>query len=146
MYLVLERVFLCVLLTNIQQALQGIVTLQKIVLYRFARKSSFMGQGKNTLSIKTVLDDLSRYLWYENQQLLPEILGGTNERSKKNYKKLPHWQPSLFTLWRAVRGLNTKDSNSQSDESLLCYAACILKLVYLDSWSWQSFVSTCHVF
>ena len=82
MYLVLERVFLCVLLANIQQALQGIVTLQKIVLYRFARKSSFMGQGKNTLSIKTVLDDLSRYLWYENQQLLPEILGGTNDRRR----------------------------------------------------------------
>ena len=26
------------------------------------------------------------------------------------------------------------------------YAACILKLVYFDSWSWQSFVSTCDVF
>ena len=25
------------------------------------------------------------------------------------------------------------------------YAACILKLVYFDSWSWQSFVATCDV-
>ena len=62
MYLVLKR-FFCARLANIQQALQlGIVTLQKIVLYRFARKSSFIGQGKNTLSIKTVLATLSRYL------------------------------------------------------------------------------------
>ena len=131
MYLVLERVFLCVLLANIQQALQGIVTLQKIVLYRFARKSSFMGQGKNTLSIKTVLPAICDMKINNScQKFLEER---TNERSKKTYKKLPHWQPSLFTLWRAVRGLNTKDSNSQSDESLLCYAACILKLVYFDS-------------
>ena len=55
MYLVLERVFLCVLLANIQQALQGIVTLQKIVLYRFARKSSFMGQGKTPCRLKQSL-------------------------------------------------------------------------------------------
>ena len=26
------------------------------------------------------------------------------------------------------------------------YAACVLKLVYFDSWSWQRFVSTCDVF
>ena len=130
MYLVLERVFLCVLLANIQQALQGIVTLQKIVLYRFARKSSFMGQGKNTLSIKTVLPAICDMKINNSCQ---KFLERTNERSKKTYKKLPHWQPSLFTLRRAVRGLNTKDSNSQSDESLLCYAACILKLVYFDS-------------
>ena len=26
------------------------------------------------------------------------------------------------------------------------YKACVLKLVYFDSWSWQSFVSTCDVF
>ena len=44
-----------------------------------------------------------------------------NERSKKNYKKFSHWQPSLFTLLRAVRRLNTKGSNSQSDKRLLCY-------------------------
>ena len=62
MYLVLERFFFGAFLANIQQVLQDIVTLQKIVLYRFARKSSFMGQGKNTLSIKTVLENLSRYL------------------------------------------------------------------------------------
>ena len=55
--------FFCALLANIQQALQlGIVTLQKIVLCRFSRKSSFIGQGKNTLSIKTVLENPSRYL------------------------------------------------------------------------------------
>ena len=70
-------------------------------------------------AIKTVLENLSRYLWYENQQLLPEILGGTNDRIK-NYKKFSLWQPSLFTLLRVVRRLNTKDSNSQSDKSLLC--------------------------
>ena len=124
MYLVLKRVFFfCALLANIQQAWQlGIDTLKKIILYRFARKSSFIGQGKNTMSIKTVLENLSRYLWYENQQLLPEILGGTNDRIK-NYKKFSLWQPSLFTLLRAVRRLNTKDSNSQSDKSLLCYAS-----------------------
>ena len=84
MYLVFKRGFFCALLANIKQAWQlGIVTLKKILLYRFARKSSFIGQGKNTLSIKTVLENLSRYLWYENQQLLPEILGGTNDRIKK---------------------------------------------------------------
>ena len=91
MYLVLKR-FFCLRLANIQQALQlGIVTLQKIVLYRFARKSSFIGQGKNTLSITTVLENLFRYLWYENQQLLPEILGGTNDRRKptRNSPPLP---------------------------------------------------------
>ena len=82
MYLVLNGFFRA-LLANIQQALQlGIVKLQNIVLYRFARKSSFIGQGKNTLSIKTVLENLSRYLWCENQQLLPEILEGTNDRRK----------------------------------------------------------------
>ena len=122
MYLVFKRGFFCALLANIKQAWQlGIVTLKKILLYRFARKSSFIGQGKNTLSIKTVLENLSRYLWYENQQLLPEILGGTNDRRKPTRNS--HWQPSLFTLLCAVRRLNTKDSNSQSDKSLLCYAS-----------------------
>ena len=82
MYLVLKRFFFCALLANIQQALQDIVTLQKIILYRFATKSSFIGQGKNTLSIKIVLENLSHYLSYENQQLLPEILDGTNDRRR----------------------------------------------------------------
>ena len=102
MYLVLERVFLCVLLANIQQALQGIVTLQKIVLYRFARKPSFMGQGKNTLSIKTVLDDLSRYLWYENQQLLPEILGSIEEELQETSSL------AAIFVYSLARGKRTK--------------------------------------
>ena len=65
MYLVLKRFFFAHFWPtfNTQQALQlGIVTLEKNVLYRFARKSSFIGQGNNTLSIKTVLANLSRYL------------------------------------------------------------------------------------
>ena len=84
--------FFCALLANIQQAFQGIVTLQKIVLYRFETKSSFIGQGKNTLSIKIVLENLSHYLSYENQQLLPEILDGTNDRRRtsRNFPTSSH--------------------------------------------------------
>ena len=84
--------YLDALLANIQQALQGIITLQKIILYRFATKFSFLGQVKNTLSIKTVLENLSRYLSYENQQLLLEILEGTNDRRRtsRNFPTSSH--------------------------------------------------------
>ena len=135
MYLVLERVFLCVLLANIQQALQGIVTLQKIVLYRFARKSSFMGQGKTPCRLKQSLIAFPAICDMNINNSCQKFLEErTNERSKKTYKKLPHWQPSLFTLWRAVRGLNTKDSNlftlTAEADRVLCQLVMLFKTVF----------------
>ena len=120
MYLVLKR-FFCALLANIQQALQlGIVTLQKIVLYRFARKSSFIGQGKkHPVDYNSHWKPFPLFVIWKSTTLARN--SWRNERSKKTYKKFSHRQPSLSTLLRAVRRLNTKDSNSQSDKSLLCW-------------------------
>ena len=57
MYLALERFFFCALLANIQQALSRC---KKLPSLDFQKKSSFIGQGKNTLSIETVLENLPR--------------------------------------------------------------------------------------
>ena len=128
-YLVLERGFLRTL-ANIQKALQSIVMLKIITPSRFAKKSSFIGQGKNTQSIETVIENLPLlFVIWKSTTLARD--SWRNERSKRNYKKISHWQPSLFTLLPAVRRLNTRDSNSQSDKSLLCFKCFSL---FLLSW------------
>ena len=97
---------------------------------RFAKKSSFIGQGKNTQSIETVIENLPLlFVIWKSTTLARD--SWRKERSKKNYKKISHWQPSLFTLLPAVRRLNTRDSNSQSDKSLLCFKCFSL---FLLSW------------
>ena len=98
---------------------KGLSRCKKLPSLDFQKKSSFIGQGKNTLSIETVLENLPPlFLIWKSTTVARN--SWRNERSKRNYKKLSHWQPSLFILLPAVRRLNTKDSNSQSDKSLLC--------------------------
>ena len=54
------------------------------------------------------------------------------------WSRVGHALRSIFMLWFVKIWQVSSCANF--------YVACILKLVYFDSWRWESFVSTCDVF